>query len=126
MRAAEKMPDIRSLSLFDSCVTLGGGPARGVEAVLTGEGAVAVMDRHGIAEALVCSGEARLVHPRRRGNDRLLRDIAGNGRLHPAWVLTPPDRPDPAGARSLVDEMVSAGVRAARLMMGHVPPLRWI
>ncbi len=47
-------------------------------------------------------------------------------RLHPVWVLEPPKRPDPPAAAGMVDEMLDAGVRAARLMMGQVPPLQWI
>jgi predicted TIM-barrel fold metal-dependent hydrolase len=126
MRATTKMPDIRELALFDSCVTLGRSCVESVPEYLTAENVLAVMDKHDIAEALVHANEARLVRPRRRGNERLLRQIAGQDRLHPVWVLEPPARPDPAGAKAMVDEMLSAGVRAARLMMGHVPPLHWI
>ena len=125
MRAIADMPDIRELRLFDSCVTLGRLSTPGMPEDLTAENLLAVMDKHDIAEALVHSDEARVVRPRRRGTQRLLKEIDGLGRLHPAWVLEPPARPDPAGARGLVDEMLGAGVRAARLMMGHVPPLHW-
>ncbi|HUU20918.1 MAG TPA: amidohydrolase family protein [Phycisphaerae bacterium] len=119
------MPHISDLRLFDSCVTLGRTCLAGVPE-LTVEPLLEVMDRHDIAEALVQSGEARLVYPRRRGNERLVKEVAGVARLHPVWALSPPDRPDPAGMRKLVDEMLSAGVRVARLMMGQVPPLHWM
>ena len=126
MEAKSRMPDIAELSLFDSCVTLGASCTTSVPEYLTGENVLEVMDKHDIAEALVHANEARLVQPRLRGNQRLLRQIEGLDRLHPAWVLTPPKRPDPAGAAAMVQEMLDAGVRAARLMMGHVPPLHWI
>ncbi|KKL03907.1 hypothetical protein LCGC14_2621450, partial [marine sediment metagenome] len=125
MRGIEKMPDIRELRLLDGCVTLGRLAVAGV-ADLTVDNVLEVMDAHDIAEALVHSNEARLVHPRSHGNERLLRDVAGLDRLHPVWALSPPARPDPSAAAGIVDEMISAGVRVARLMMGHVPPLHWI
>jgi predicted TIM-barrel fold metal-dependent hydrolase len=126
MRAVKKMPHIRDLALFDSCVTLGRSCLAGVPEYLTADNVLAVMDKHDIAEALVHANEARLVKPRWRGNERLLKQVAGARRLHPVWVLEPPKAPDPVGARKLVEEMLSAGVRVARLMMGHVPPLLWI
>ncbi|MHC4716890.1 MAG: amidohydrolase family protein [Planctomycetota bacterium] len=119
------MPHIRNMRLFDSCVTLGRMCLPDVPE-LTAEGVLEVMDRHDIAEALVQSNEARLVYPRRRGNERLLKEVAGHDRLHPVWALSPPARPDQAGMRRLVDEMLSAGVRVGRLMMGQVPPLHWV
>jgi len=119
------MPHIDDLRLFDSCVTLGRTCLPQVPE-LTVEGLVEVMDRHDIAEALVQSNEARLVYPRRRGNERLVKELAGAARLHPVWALSPPPGPDPKGMRALVDEMLSAGVRVARLMMGQVPPLHWM
>ena len=126
MRAAHEMPRIDDLALFDSCVTLGRSCMQNVPEYLTAENVLAVMDKYDISEALVHSNEARLVRPRRRGNERLLREVAQTDRLHPVWVLEPPKRPDPAGARGMVEEMLSAGARAARLMMGHAPPLHWI
>jgi predicted TIM-barrel fold metal-dependent hydrolase len=126
MRAVRKMPDVRELALFDSCVTLGRSCMDGVPESLTAENVLATMDKHDIAEALVHSNEARLVRPRRRGNERLLREIDGLERLRPVWILEPPKRADPVGARKMVEEMLSAGVRAARLMMGHAPPMHWI
>ena len=80
MRAVGKMPDIQALALFDSCVTLGRLASPAVQQCLTVENVLAVMDAHDIAEAMVHSNEARLIRPRQRGNERLLRQIAGPDR----------------------------------------------
>ncbi len=106
---------------------------------LTPESLLATMDKHDIAEALVHHVEARLNYPRRDGNLRLLETIRGLPRLHPVWVLEPPlekgdiqlsaakSRMSPfPSAREMVEEMLAAGVRAARLMMGVAPPLHWL
>ena len=126
MRSNPSMPAIGELRLFDSCVTLGRSCLKGVPQYLTSDSVLATMDRCDISEALVHSNEARMVLPRQHGNERLLRELAGIERLHPVWVLSPPKKPDRAGARKQVDEMLAAGVRAARLMMGIVPPFHWI
>ena len=47
-------------------------------------------------------------------------------RLHPVWVLEPPSAPGLPAAHALVEEMLGAGVRVARLMMGVAPPLLWL
>jgi len=120
------MPDIRELRLFDSCVTLGRGTRAGNTMELTADNIYSVMDQHDIAEALVHENEARVVLPRSKGNQRLLRETDGMHRLHPVWVLEPPKKPDPAEARAMVEEMLVAGVRAARLMMGYAPPFLWM
>jgi len=126
VKAVQKAPAIRDLALFDTCVTLGRVCTPGVPEFLTAENVLGVMDKYDIAEALVHSSEARIVWPRLRGNERLLKDIEGQPRLHPVWVLTPPEKSDPAGCRKVVDDMLTAGVRAARLRMGIVPPLHWV
>jgi len=126
MRATVKAPDISTLRLFDSCVTLGRVVCSGLQRSVTADNVLAVMDKYDIAEALVHSNEARLVRPKSRGNERLLRQIEGLSRLHPVWVLEPPASPDPKAARRMVEDMLAAGVGAARLMMGAAPPLRWI
>ena len=120
------MPDVRNLRLFDSCVTLGRGVRAGTPENLTPDNIYAVMDQHDIAEAMVHEWEARVVLPRSRGNRRLLEEIRGLDRLHPVWALEPPMKPDPEEARAMVEEMLDAGVRAARLMMGVAPPLLWM
>lgn len=124
MQATPLAPAIRDLRLLDTCVTLGqmatDAPSLTVDSLL------AVMDKHDIAEALVHHNEARVAYPRARGNRRLLQWIDGIERLYPVWVLEPPPSADPPAARAMVEEMLAAGVRVARLMMGVAPPLLWL
>lgn len=126
MEAKTKAPDIAGLQLFDSCVTLGRMARAGTPECLTPENILAVMNKYDIAEALVHSNEARQMHPREFGNRRLLREIAGIPRLHPVWALEPPQSAGPSAARAMVGEMLAAGVKVARLMMGFAPPLLWL
>ena len=65
-------------------------------------------------------------YPRRVGNQLLLKSIRGIPRLHPVWVLEPPPSSDSAAAQAMVREMLAAGVKVARLMMGVAPPLLWL
>ena len=130
MQATHKMPDLGGLSLFDSCITLGRVVHSSCPRWLgTGEGGadiIETLDRYGIAEALVHDHHARLLYPREHGNRRLLRRIEGIPRLHPVWVLEPPKEPGSDAAKAVVEEMLSAGVRVARLRMRPVPPLPWL
>jgi predicted TIM-barrel fold metal-dependent hydrolase len=124
MQATAMAPNIQDLRLFDTCVTLG-YMAAGVPS-LTVENVLGVMDKHDIAEALVHNNEARVSYPRERGNRRLLDWTRGSPRLHPVWALEPPADPAPQAARAVVEDMLAAGVRATRLMMGVAPPLLWL
>ncbi len=124
MQATTQAPHIRDLGLLDTCVTLGYMTA-GVTP-LSADTVLGVMDKHDIAEALVHNNEARVNYPRERGNARLLEWVRGKERLHPVWALEPPADPSPQAARAMVEEMLQAGVRVARLMMGVAPPLLWL
>lgn len=128
MQAAGKMPEIRELRLFDSCLTLGRGVLKGCPEWVTADNVLALLDRYEIAEALVHDVHARVTYPRQDGNRRLLDMLTeiGSDRLHPCWVIEPPKQPGTAAAEALVTEMLDAGVRAARLPMKFVPPLPWL
>jgi predicted TIM-barrel fold metal-dependent hydrolase len=126
VRATRNVPDLESLRLFDSCLTLGRLVLSGCPEWLSAEKALAAMDRYGIAEALVHDHSARRTHPRADGNRRLLEAVKGLPRLHPCWVIEPPERPGRDAARALVAGMLAAGVRAARLPMKSMPPLAWL
>jgi len=127
MEAAPKMPDIRDLHPFDSCVTLGRVLHSDYPRCLpTADAVLAMMNRYHIAEALVHEHHARLVPPREHGNRRLLEAIKGHPRLHPVWVLEPPKQPGAKAAGALVEDMLAAGIRVARLPMKVIPPLPWL
>ncbi|MBI2440255.1 MAG: amidohydrolase family protein [Lentisphaerae bacterium] len=125
MRATQEIPDLTSLRLFDSCVTMGRIVHSGLPS-LTSANILAMLDRYGIAEALVHEHHARTVYPREHGNQRLLTEISGLERLHPVWVLEPPAQPGLAAARAAVSAMRSAGVRAARFPLNRAPLLAWL
>lgn len=124
MERAQPATGIGDLRLFDTCVTLGEMGA-GVRS-LTVDNVLDVMDQHDIVEALVVNNEARTRYPRELGNRRLLGWIAGIDRLHPVWAIDPIGDPDLQAARGVVADMLDAGVRVARLMMGVAPPFLWL
>ncbi|MBI3987499.1 MAG: amidohydrolase family protein [Lentisphaerae bacterium] len=125
MRAKPTAPDLDSLRLFDSCLTLGDFVLSRAPAPVTAQNVTAFLDRYHIAEALVHDHHARYTHPREHGNRRLLEAIRGNRRLHPSWVLEPPKKPERKAAEAVVREMLNAGVKVARLPMKAVPPMAW-
>ena len=116
--------DLKDLKLFDSCVTL--GHFSGQNSISSASQLLEIMDRYAIAEALVHEYHARGVYPLEHGNQRLLALIAGQPRLHPVWVLEPPLRPGREAAHQVVDGMLSAGVRVARLRLRSKGALAWV
>jgi predicted TIM-barrel fold metal-dependent hydrolase len=126
MESTPQMPSLRSLELFDGCVTFGQFVSAGCAARITRENVLSVLDRYGIAEAMVHHEHARIVHPRSDGNRRLLEEIRGLSRLHPVWVIHPPREGGRAAAARLVGEMREAGVKAARLPFRTLPPMEWV
>jgi predicted TIM-barrel fold metal-dependent hydrolase len=126
MRAKAHTPSLEFLKPFDSSVSLGRIVLPGQACFPTAESLLAMMDRYGIAEALVHEYHARVVHPRAHGTLRLMELIRGQDRLHPVWVIQPPEKPGAKPAQALVAEMLAAGVHAARLPMKFIPPLPWL
>ena len=127
MQAAQTMPAIHGLRLFDSCVSLGRVACSACPEPLPDAASIlAMLDRYRIHEALVHEQHARTVYPRELGNRRLLQAIQGHPRLHPVWVIDPTGEPGHEAARALVEEMLAAGVRVARLPLKRVPPLAWL
>jgi predicted TIM-barrel fold metal-dependent hydrolase len=123
MRANEAMPDLVKLKPFDSCVTLG----RFVSdtCIPTAADLLAVLDRYCIAEALVHEYHARGLHPLENGNRRLMDLIRNQPRLHPVWVLEPSDQPGRMIAEKMVDAMLAASVKVARLRLRAKGVLTW-
>lgn len=126
MQAKEKMPDLESLELFDTCVTLGRIVHSAYQESLTVDTLLTLMDKYEIREALVHSHHARITYPREHGNRRLLKNIHSQSRLHPVWVLEPPKQVGPQPALDVVNEMLDNGVKAARLRLKVAPPLLWL
>ena len=65
MRASQKMPNLKELRPFDSCLTLGRVVLSSCPQYLTAENVLETLDRYRIAEALVHANHARLVHHQR-------------------------------------------------------------
>jgi hypothetical protein len=105
---------IEDLRLFDANCMLGRiiAPKEGFP--LSVEELLSVMDDFQIAEALVYHAMSKEYHPR-DGNRVLLDEIAGTGRLHPTWVVMPSHTGEFPPEDRLVQEMLAAGVRAARV-----------
>jgi predicted TIM-barrel fold metal-dependent hydrolase len=85
-----------------------------------------LLQRCGIGEALVYSSLATLYNPP-LGNEELLGEIAGHPGLHPCWVLIPDQTEEMPPAEQVVERMMQAGVRAARVFpLGfHVSLAEW-
>lgn len=80
---------------------------------------LADMDYYGLNEAIVTHFSAKEYYAS-HGNALLMGELAGETRLTPCWVMPPYDRPDEPPVEQLVEEMLTAGVRIARLY----PPIR--
>jgi predicted TIM-barrel fold metal-dependent hydrolase len=124
MKADPIMTAIHDFQLFDSCVTLGRFP--GGVCIPTAADLIQIMDRYCIQDALVHEHHARSLYPLEHGNRRLIELIRGNKRLHPVWVLVPPLTPGFQAAEKVVDEMLAAGVKVARLRLKAKGALAWL
>lgn len=105
------MPELK---LFDSNCWLGQWYLPTFTPVDTVDRLVEEMDHYGIDEALVTHTAAYL-YDQRIGNQALLDEISGQDRLHACFILVPPGTPELAPIDQYVDDMLAAGVRAARL-----------
>jgi hypothetical protein len=72
------------------------------------------MDYAAINDALVYHSLAKEYSPM-MGNRKLVDEIRAYHRLHPCWVLMPDGTGEMPSPKSLVDEMLENGVKAARL-----------
>ncbi|MFH1740916.1 MAG: amidohydrolase family protein [bacterium] len=82
---------------------------------LSAKGIVDLLDRYGIDEALVAHTMSREGHPS-RGNARIIEEVKDFERLHPCWVILPPDSPEMPGPDILLGEMHECGVCVARVI----------
>ena len=77
----------------------------------TAEAILAVMDHHGVHEALVVGALARDANPV-VGNVRLVEELQGHPRLHPAWCAVMPHSRELPPPEELVAQMREQGVLA--------------
>jgi len=75
------------------------------------------MEHFGIAEALVTHAMSRELHPI-DGNAAVLEETKGRDNLHPSWSVVPPRSGELPGPAALAGQMISTGVRAAKLFCG--------
>ena len=102
------------LNLFDANCMLGRMIAPRPDFPLSVRQLLTVMNSFGIAEALVYHAQSIQYNPS-HGNKTLMGEIAGSSRLHAAWVLSPSHAGDFPDEESIVREMLSYNVKAARL-----------
>ncbi len=105
---------IKRLNLFDANCMLGRTIAPKAGFPLAVDELLGVMDDFEIAEALVYHSMSKEFHPA-DGNLLLSDEIARTGRLHPVWVVMPSATGELAAEETLVDQMLSRNVRAARV-----------
>ena len=120
----QKIPGLKELKLFDSCVTLGKFTSE--NCIVDAEQLLAIMDRYYINEALVHDYHARGVYPIEDGNRRLLNAISNRPRLHPVWILEPPILPGLKPSEKVVDELLDSGIRAVRLRLNSKGLFSWV
>lgn len=122
--ASQKIPGLKELKLFDSCVTLGKFTAE--NCISSSDQLLSIMDRYFIEEALVHDYHARCIYPQEHGNKRLLNAVRNYPQLHPVWILEPPVIPGRKPAETIVNEMLASGVRVARLRLNSKGFFSWV
>lgn len=111
------MPEeTRTLPLFDCNIWIGrgvgGGPAGG--RAPTAQSLLAEMDRLEVQEAAVYHIVARQ-HAPATGNQRVLSELAGHGRLHPVWVVLPSHTGEVPPPDELIAELAANDVGIVRM-----------
>ena len=84
----------------------------------TADELVGILDYLEVGKAVVYHATAHEVHAP-VGNARLMEEIAGHERLLPSWVIFPHFTGEMPEPHALVEEMLSRGVRIARLLPGY-------
>jgi predicted TIM-barrel fold metal-dependent hydrolase len=96
---------------FDANCTLGRSNHWSGKEPIAPEDLLVTMNHYGIHDALVVDSLSRESHPA-EGNERILKLVAGQPRLHPAWVALPPRSRELPAPADFVAEMAERGVRA--------------
>lgn len=102
------------LAFIDACAEVGPRTVRAEDQPYSLEEYRADMKHFGIEEAVVYHSVAKEFDPA-TGNRMILEETAGDPRLHPQWVLLPPDTHELPPPEELVTQMRACGVRSARL-----------
>jgi hypothetical protein len=107
--------EIEALNLFDANCWLGPSTLSVATAPVTVFDLLGEMKRVGIAEALVCHANAAGYSPS-LGNQELVRELQTTPSLHPCCVVMPDDTGEMEPPRTLVPNLIAAGVRAVRML----------
>lgn len=105
---------IEQFNLFDSSCMVGRTCVSEPGFVHTAGELLSVMDEVGIKEALVYHSFGKEYEPA-YGNKALAEEIADTSRLHPVWVVEPSWTGEFEDEDQLVKNMLSSGVKAARI-----------
>ncbi|MGB9618915.1 MAG: amidohydrolase family protein [Armatimonadota bacterium] len=108
---------MEDLRFFDAHCYVGRYKTLRAGSFYTAEDLLDQMRHFGIAEALVTHSMSRELHPV-DGNCAIIDLTRSVDNLYPCWSLLPPRSREMPAPAALVDEMVSSGVRAARLFYG--------
>lgn len=108
------MPDIR---LFDAHCYVGRYKTFRPGSFYRTQDLIEQMQHYNISEALVTHSMSREHHPV-DGNVAVLAETLGKDNLHPCWAVLPPRSGEMLQPALLAREMISKGVRAARIFYG--------
>jgi hypothetical protein len=113
------------VELLDANTTIGRSMIR--PPFITADELLAEMDHLGIDQAVVTHTLQREHHPT-VGNRAIMQELGNRPRLLPAWTFLPDYTREAPPARSYVTEMLSSGVRVAKVypQAYFVPLLEWM
>ena len=111
-------------TIFDAAMRLGKARDHIPGAPATADAIIAEMDEVGIADGLVWHADAQHSDAF-AGNQQMMVEIADNPRLHPCWIFMPHETGEVPPPDIVVDAMLQANVRAARIFpLEHLFMLR--
>ncbi|NIA12979.1 MAG: hypothetical protein GWP08_02775 [Nitrospiraceae bacterium] len=105
------------MEFFDANCRIGSGVRTAPAGIACAGRLLETMDAFGIDRALVHGTEAATYDPV-TGNEALMLEVGGCGRLVPSWVAPAPDARGPLPPTSFVEDALTAGVRALRVFPG--------
>jgi predicted TIM-barrel fold metal-dependent hydrolase len=102
------------LAFFDCNCSIGRPPRPLLLDISSADGLKAEMDTAGIEKALVYHTVAR-DHDPRKGNEALQKEIKGEDRLYPVWVVLPHHTGEMPEPKELISQLKTNGVKAVRM-----------